>query len=462
MKYFKDIRFWIFLFFVVRLFGITDAPLEMGHNWRQSLTNMIARNFLEISPNIFYPRIDMAGELTGILGSEFPLFSYLIFLIAKVFGYDHWYGRLINLITSSAGSYYFFLIIRKFFNRQIAFNATIILILSIWFSFSRKIMPDIFSVSLVIIGLYYCLSYFEKGKILDLILFFLLVTTGILVKIPALSLMSILAIPILSKYRLNRKLAITGVSIVIVGIVSVWYFYWVPYLLENYHFKLYFPKGLLEGFSEIIQYPFETLDKFWFTSFYSFIAFAVFIVGLVLMVVKRNQKLIWLFSLTSVVFFLFILKTGDVFSFHNYYIIPYTPVMALMAGYGLSFLKPGWQYILLVLIGVESLFNQSYDFIIKENEMYKLELESSVKDIIPKENLIIVNGSPSPQTIYFLHRRGWTADNEKLLEPLYISEKITKGARYLVIDKNRLDHEFAFPIVYQSNDITVYRLNKHQ
>jgi len=28
----SDIRFWIIVFFVIRLFGITNAPLEMGHN----------------------------------------------------------------------------------------------------------------------------------------------------------------------------------------------------------------------------------------------------------------------------------------------------------------------------------------------------------------------------------------------------------------------------------------------
>jgi len=38
---FTDIRFWIFLFFLIRLVGITNAPLETGHNWRQSFTNMI-------------------------------------------------------------------------------------------------------------------------------------------------------------------------------------------------------------------------------------------------------------------------------------------------------------------------------------------------------------------------------------------------------------------------------------
>ena len=106
IKLLKDIRFWIFLFFLVRLFGITDPPLEAMHSWRQALTNMIARNFLEVSPNIFFPRIDTAGDLTGIIGSEFPLLSYLVFLVSEIFGYEHWYGRLINLIISSTSSCY--------------------------------------------------------------------------------------------------------------------------------------------------------------------------------------------------------------------------------------------------------------------------------------------------------------------------------------------------------------------
>ena len=32
----KDIRFWIVLFFLIRMYGITMPPLEMGHNWRQT------------------------------------------------------------------------------------------------------------------------------------------------------------------------------------------------------------------------------------------------------------------------------------------------------------------------------------------------------------------------------------------------------------------------------------------
>lgn len=63
----SDFRLWIFFFFILRLIGITNAPLEVGRNWRQSLTDMIARNFVEGNPNLLYPQIDMAGNQTGII-----------------------------------------------------------------------------------------------------------------------------------------------------------------------------------------------------------------------------------------------------------------------------------------------------------------------------------------------------------------------------------------------------------
>ena len=69
----NDIRFWILIFLLIRLIGITNPPIETGHNWRQTTVTMVARNFVEVDNNILYPRIDIAGEKTGITGMEFPI-----------------------------------------------------------------------------------------------------------------------------------------------------------------------------------------------------------------------------------------------------------------------------------------------------------------------------------------------------------------------------------------------------
>ena len=160
----KDIRFWIILFFAVRLIGITNPPLEISHNWRQTCVTMVARNFLEVDNNIFYPRMDIAGEKTGITGMEFPILNYIIYLTSLIFGYEHWYGRLINLIVSSIGIWFFYKIIRKYFTSELAFYSALILICSIWFMFSRKIMPSTFAMSLALIGAYHGTNYLDPNE----------------------------------------------------------------------------------------------------------------------------------------------------------------------------------------------------------------------------------------------------------------------------------------------------------
>lgn len=454
-----DIRFWILLLFLIRLIGISNPPLEGAHSWRQSLTNMMARNFLEIDSNIFFPRIDMAGNKTGILGSEFPLFSYLIYLFSAAFDYSHWYGRLINLLVSSFGLLYFFKLLKKLYTEQIAFNSTIVLGVSIWFAFSRKIMPDTFSVSLMIIGLFYAYQYIKKDKYVYLIWFFVFSTLGMLTKIPALSLLSILGVVVFMKsINWKRKIIVLATAALSFIIAALWYFYWVPYLLETYDFQLYFPKTMMEGLNEIKAVIPQLLEKFYFASLHSYIAFLAFLAG-VYFFLKNENKITRLAALIfTVVFVLFIIKTGDIFPTHSYYIIPFTPLMALMVGYFLNRIPIKYQYILLLLISVEAIANQQHDFFIKEKEEYRLELEEIMQKQNPNKELIIINGGLSPQEMYFAHQKGWSVENDVILNETKIDSLSQLGAKFLVIDRIRLDQQITKDLVYSNEAYYVYKL----
>jgi len=459
---FSDIRFWIIIFFIIRLIGITNAPLEIGHNWRQSLTNMIARNFLEHNPNMLYPQIDMAGNLSGIIGSEFPFFNYLIYLVSLVFDYSHWYGRLINLIVSSTGIYFFYRLIAKVCTPKIAFNATIVFLSSIWFAFSRKSMPDTFSVALVIIGLYYCYRYLTTGSIWKLILFFLLTTLGMLCKIPALSLVTVIAVAFIAKeISLQRKIIVLLLSAISVGIVGIWYFYWVPHLLETYHYQLYFPKGLVEGFNEITPLLALFAEKFYFSSLSSYIALPFMLAGIFFFLRDGHRYLkIGVFLITAA-FSVFILKTGAVFPLHNYYIIPFTPIMALMAGYGLSKISTNYLFIPLILISLEGIANQQHDFFINSSEKYKASLENITEQNIEKNELIVINGGQNPQEIYFANRKGWTIANEKINQQ-DLTQFSRLGAAYLIIDKHSYDKPIEqYPEIYSDENFAIYKLVEH-
>lgn len=459
-RWLGDIRFWIILMFVVRLYGITNPPLETGHNWRQSLTCMIARNFYENGPDILHPVIDMDGTRSGVIGSEFPLFNYAIFLVAKVFGYDHWYGRLLNLIISSIGLFYFYKIILKYFNASVAFSATLLLLSSIWFAFSRKIMPDTFSVSLVIIGLYYLSNYLDRKSLRDLILYFVFCLVGILCKIPALFLLSFLVIPMLhSGITLDKKIRVGIVTSLMLGIVFGWYFYHVPNIIANGGFQLYFPKSFSEGINEIIPLWPQVLEKFYFSGLSSYLAFACFLGG-ILVLIKSGRKLLGAGLLTAFfIFVLFIIKTGAVFPLHNYYIIPFVPVMALVAGIGIASVPKKVQIILLCLIAIEGIANQQHDFFIKDNEKYKLTLEPIMDQFVGKDELIVINGNGSPQQMYFSHRKGWIVSSEELADSQIAEKLALKGAMFLVVDKRNFGKQIShYSKVYDGTDYAIFNL----
>ena len=79
------IEYIIGVFFLLRLIGITNAPLEIAHNWRQVTGLMVARNFFEIDSTLWFPRVDETNGVSGIIGMEFPLLNYLHYLTSFIF-----------------------------------------------------------------------------------------------------------------------------------------------------------------------------------------------------------------------------------------------------------------------------------------------------------------------------------------------------------------------------------------
>ncbi len=463
----KDIRFWIIVFFVFRLIGITNPPLEVAHNWRQTTVTMVSRNFLETDHNIFFPRIDIAGEKTGITGMEFPLLNYCIYILANLFGYQHWYGRLINLMVSSIGLWFFYKLLRKYFTSQVAFHSTIILSVSIWFQYSRKIMPDTFSMSMIIACIYYGSNYLEnvsqKYNFLNLLSYLLLMMLGVLSKLPSGYLLIIFGIFYFNKsIPLKRKVIFTVVSFIGIIPVTVWYYYWVPYLVDRYGFWHFFMgKSISQGFNEILQNLNQTLGKFYDTAL-KFTGFAVFAFGLVFSIVKKDWKIYWLFVLCLVSFFIIILKAGYSFPHHHYYIIPFVPVMALVAGYGLANIKDSRiALLLLVVISVEGIANQQHDFRIKEKERKILNLENDLNTFSQQGDLILINSGTVPTPMYFAHRKGWINSNEEIQDEKYIETLKSKGLKYIVILKRTFGSEILlthYKKVFENEDYCIYEL----
>ena len=461
-----DIRFWILVIFVIRLIGITNPPLETGHNWRQSTVTMVSRNFYELDNNLFYPRIDIAGDKTGITGMEFPLFNYLIYLASLVFGYEHWYGRLINLIVSSLGLLFFYKLVKKKFSEQISFYSTIVLSVSVWFAFSRKIMPDTFAMSLIIASIYYGVCYFEvkswSKKIIYLLIYIVLMALGGLSKLPVVYLLIVFAM-----FIFNRKIIVQEKLVFILssfaGLIPIiyWYFFWVPYLVKEYDFWHFFMgKNFVVGIREIIENLPQTFNRFYFTAL-KFTGFAAFLFGLIFSIIKKDKKILILFSLTFLSFCAVIFKAGFAFPHHNYYIIPFVPVMALIAGYGLSQIKNlKIVLIALIVISIEGIADQQHDCRIKKDNLRLINLEKDLDKFSNRNDLIIINSGSYPTPMYFAHRKGWINTNEMIENQKYINELVDRGLKYIVILKKSFGKEIVlehYKKEFDNEDYCIYK-----
>lgn len=459
---FTKIGFYLIIFFILRLYHITNPPLEVAHNWRQTTVAMVARNFHETNSNIFYPRVDFAGTKTGITGMEFPLLNYLIYLVALIFDYNHWYGRLINLIVSSIGIYFFDKLLRKYFDKKIAFYASVVLLFSLWFTFSRKIMPDTFSFSFMIMALYYGTNYFENKKHSHLLLYALFCLLGILTKLPSCYILIIFSLFLFNEqFALKYKIIFSSVTLFILIPVCYWYFYWVPYLTKTFDFwHFYMGDSMLTGARELSTHLFDTCFHF-FESAIKYVGFAFYIYGVYHAFNSGNKKLVYVFILCSLTFFIIMLKAGFAFHHHNYYIIPFIPVMSLLCSYGIySVKKTKYQVVLLLIIFIESISNHQNDFFIKPKDYQIYNLEKDLNSIGNKNDFILINSEKWPTPMYFAHRKGEITYNDSLLNNAYLAKHKAKGYKFIVILKQSFGTEIQLDLPKKINNpyYAIYQL----
>ncbi len=455
-----DIRLWIVLFFLVRLIGITDPPLGSSHNWRQATVTMVARNFFEIDNNILYPRIDIGGSGSGITGMEFPILNYLIYLVSLIFGYEHWYGRPIVSIVSCFGILAFHRIVQRHATPRIAFLAAILLLCSIWFSFSRMIMPDVFSMSLILIGLYHgSVFLFDRAKILPLLLFALFTMLGALSKLPSAYLLIVLLIPLLdARIQIRRQISIGIVLAMAVIPAFIWYFHWVPRLIGTSGLDHFFMgKGLSEGMDELIANADLVLHRF--TDGLKYLGLCAFLIGIIIAFKERKKILVAILALASIGFLFVMMKAGFTFAHHSYYIIPFVPIMALVAAFALDRIRDRRiLFIVLFMICIESILGQLHRFQIDPDQRALLRLEADLDQFSDPSDLILINSDAVPTPMYFAHRKGWIGSNTTIAEPAFLSSLRSEGLKYVVILKKTFGSpiELDLPIMLENEHYRIY------
>jgi hypothetical protein len=161
-----------------------DQPYVDHWSWRQSDVAAIARNFAEGGFRFAYPQIDWAGDATGYVGTEFPILPFVAAICYKFAGVHEWIGRSQAVIFFALSLPFFFLLVREIFGNTPAVWATF------FFSFAplnifagRSFMPDVPSLSLGIIGLYFFLRWIRGRESVPFFLAATAISSSILIKI---------------------------------------------------------------------------------------------------------------------------------------------------------------------------------------------------------------------------------------------------------------------------------------
>ena len=457
-----DFRFWLFIFFIIRMETINLPPLD-EHSWRQCITLGVAKSYLEVDASFFEPKTIICDSRDGIFAQEFPLLNYIIFLSWKVFGVNNWSFRLINLIISTIGLYYFFLLTTRLFDKYIGFASSVIFAVSVAFIYARKAMPDVFAVSLCIIGIEYGYRYLDHKKISDILFFTLFLSLGLLSKMPA-ALVIPFGIFMFSFKKENIKsefLILLGGTISVV-LMIIWYFLWVPWAENRYQFRLFYPTSFKEGFEQLIAVKADLRLRFYPIALTGSISFIACLVGLVMAIIKKNSKILLLLGFSTLLLIFFMLKTGAVFAGHAYYIIPFVPMMSLLAGYGVSIIKKYKFvfYLLLIIISIEAISIHKPDFFISSENKKFLKLSELSDKFIPKDSRILVNGgNGQPWMMYFANRRGWSVD-DRMKDTAWVNGESTVGLKYMIIDKSKWQDSIPYKVLYDDIDFRIYKVVK--
>lgn len=275
--------------------------------------------------------------------------------------------------------------------------------------------------------------------------------------------MALFVWPVLNKNTDNgARIRIIGAGVLATAAMAAWYFIWVPWAEKTYQFPLFYPQSFADGWKQLVEMKNDTFARFYPIALTSKIAFGFCVIGLALAIWKKNWPVLATFGAYSAVLFFFMLKAGISFAGHVYYIIPYVPMMALLAGYGLSQAIRSWviQFLIITAIATEAIYFHKPGFFIPQEDKKYLKLEKITDEHVPKDSRILVNNlEGNPMMMYFAHRRGWTV-TDRMKDTAWLNGEATVGLHYVIIERSRWRDSLPYPKLFEDNDFQIYKIKK--
>lgn len=452
---------------------IGDPPLGY-HQWRECDTMMVAANYAFEDPDFLRPRVDVRGNGDGVVGMEFPIYSWTAALALRHFGHSHAWPRLLTVL----GGAVLLLGIRRLVHdvtddRRAGDLAMLAALASplLWF-YGRKIQPDVWACTLAVWGAVGFIAWTRAGGALRATASMLAFGMGAAMRPTLLGLGLALLWVRLREHRMGEPTISLSAFAWGAGVLAIAFTWlaWARELAAANPGYFFLGEGLRELIVDGLRDP-----MFWRNTLLTWPIEMV--VGLTLLpafawgVVRlRRQRgagfvLAWLAG----GFVVCVLAAKACALAHDYYVIPWVPAFAAITGIGASamLIHPhravrviAW--VLLVAapvaagIRVHKRYGTPYDF--------ASDRATAARTLVPGARAIAYGRIPGI-LLYRTGTKGWHVSPD--WDVRGVGRAIDAGARYLLVDVQRDPDPAPFrryvvePPLYTHQGIAVYatRLN---
>ncbi len=444
---------WI-LAVAVRLVLINQPYVDYW-SWRQSDVAAIARNFFEHGFRFGYPQIDWAGGSGGYVGTEFPILPFLAAIYYKFAGIHEWIGRSQSVIFFAISLPFFFLLVREIFCGTAAIWATFFYAFAPLNIFAgRSFMPDVPSLSLGIIGLYFFLRWLRDRKMAPFYLAAIAISLSILIKITSI----VIAAPILylvvgrlyqpqrpSGFTVKRPTVYRGIAAfaAIAVLPSVVWYWHARQIAERFYPYHFFGAGgvRLESFSWYWDIAQQTAT--------SSLTPILAILALIGLFVAPRGRFGCLFDWWLAAIVLFVLAVGYG-NRHPWYQLPLVPITAAFAGAACAFFESKISSrvavvaLSILLAGSFAILAFLYVRPLYESSAAQLrDAGLELNKLTASDALIVAVDGGNPTIFYYAKRKGW-----HFLEQNGIYGGNPKNSQRAIADLERLRRQGATHFVF--------------
>ncbi|PHJ64567.1 hypothetical protein VF14_08320 [Nostoc linckia z18] len=441
----SPLLFLLTLAIAIRIYNI-NSPIIGIHSWRQSDTAAMARNFYENNFNLFYPQIDWGGNSPGYCETEFPIYSFIVALIYKIFGgVSEFWGRYFSILCFLVALYFLYQLIVKILDQKTAsWSCLFFVILPLNVYYSRTFQPESMLLMCSVIGIYYFINWLDFEKQQDLILSGSFVALACLIKVLPII---YLGIPIFylawTKYniRVFSQISLWIYSILILMSVAAWYYHAHQLFLEYGN-----TFGFWSGSTNRYNYNIVLSWRFWTEIFFrtvvrhfAIFGFPIFLLGLFITRKTRQEYVLDIWLISVILTWVLVPITSLV---HEYYqlqfMLPAVIFMGKACSYYLEQAAGQFNYkkailgcLCLTVAAGSVIYTVDYMFKERTDKSAVFQLAQQVKANTKSESLIIATTASDPTLLYLSHRKGWLINHNDVTEEFILS-KAKLGAKYLV------------------------------